>query len=151
VLLQQLYISESEVKPIDETSAEIILNGTVSIGKILKNDSYYAVDIELKKLLPLLKSHPRYQPLPKAAPIKEDLTFQLPEKVEVGTVLKSIQGTNSLVKKVELKDIYNSNYTFTIIYEDQENSLSTETVAPIRKEIVALVTSNYQGSLIGSV
>lgn len=145
-LLRQFYISDLTIN----SKGEVII-GTASVGKIVVQDKYIAIEIELRTLLPLTKSHPAYQPLPKAAPIKEDMTFQLPENIEIGTLISDIKSIAIVLNSVDLKDIYKQNYSFTFIYSHPENSLSSQDIAPIRKQIVELVTTKYQGSLIGTV
>lgn len=149
-LLRLFYVSNLIMKPLDDQTADIQV-GEHWIGRVTLHTRYVALELELQKLLPLTKTHPRYQPLPKAAPLKEDMTFQLPENIQVGVVMTDIQNSDSLVHSVTLSDVYHQNYSFTIVYSHPENSLSSEDVRPIRKNIVELVDSKYQGVLVGSV
>lgn len=151
VLLRQFFINDLKIKTLHQNTAEIWVNNK-NIGFILvlpKNR--IAVTLYFEKFLSEVQSHPKYQPLPKAAPLYEDLTFTLPENVQVGEVITSIAETDQKITGVELKDIYKQNYSFTIIFSHPEHSLSSEDVSPIRKKIVDTIAQKHQGSLIGSV
>lgn len=150
-LLRQFFMSNLHVIPAGTTKATVLVDHEIEVGSVQLIGDITSFSLDLKNLLPLLKTHPRYQPLPKSAPLIEDLTFQLPSQVAVGNILDSIKKQSHLIKSIELKDIYNQNYTFTITYSDAEKSLSSETVGPIRKSIVKSITTNYQGHLIGSL
>jgi phenylalanyl-tRNA synthetase beta chain len=149
-LLQQFYISGMTVQPKDQRSADVMVNEEW-VGSVQVIGQHVAVELELRELLPLAKSHPTYKPLPKAASLKEDLTFQFPETVQIGTVMAEVESIDPLISSIELTDIYNQNYSFTVVYTHPEHSLSSEDIAPVRKKIVAIVTEKHKGSLIGSV
>ena len=123
----------------------------VQIGSVyvLKNNRV-VFDILLSTLLPLLKTHPTYQPLPKAESLKQDFTFVLPEKTAVGKVIEVISAVSPLVVAVELADQYKQNYTFAVTYLDPQNSLSSDEVEPIRQKIITVVAEKAQGNLLGA-
>ncbi|PIY79224.1 MAG: hypothetical protein COY81_03895 [Candidatus Pacebacteria bacterium CG_4_10_14_0_8_um_filter_43_12] len=153
-LLKQFFITDLIVTPTSETEAaiQIIQNAEqIEIGKVVRLDFRIGFAIEMRKLQPLLKNHPRYQPLAKSAPIKEDLTFQFPSQTTIGIVTSAIKSASNLVKTVELKEIYEQNFTFTMTYNHQTQSLSSAEVEPIRKAIVQILTERFQGKLIGSL
>ncbi len=120
--------------------------GTV---QILAN-SRIAIELEFAKLLQVVKTHPTYQPIPKTAIVTEDMTFTLPKKIRVGEIMKLITEINSLVTNVELKDIYNQNYSFTITYHDPKNNLASDDLKPVRKKIVQEL-EKHQGILVGTL
>lgn len=154
-LLETYFITECHVRPLTEATGEIVVtqNGVEhSIGTIfITKKDRVAVDIIVSKVLPLLKTHPTYQPLPKAAAVTEDLTFVIPEKTAIGPIIAEILKSDQLVKKVELTDQFKQNYTFSIQYLDPEKSLSSIEVEPIRKRIVQAISEKFSGSLVGAL
>lgn len=154
-LLRQFYIttiSIVETTNNSEQKGDILLDEKAKIGTVtILANNRVAVDLLVSAVLPYLKTHPTYQPLPKAAAVTEDLTFVLPPKTAIGSILSTIRKTSTLVSAVELADQYKQNFTFTITYLDKERSLSSTEVEPIRKKIVEVVTQEYNGALVGSV
>lgn len=153
-LLRQFYVTKVTIEPLTSNTAKIFITEagtTTEVGEVQLQDSLIGMSLELRKVMPLLKSHPAYKPLPKAEPVKEDLTFQLPLQVAVGKVMDSIYQVSPLIQTVELKDIYNQNYTFTITYSNQQKSLSADEVEPLRKSVVENIKTVHQGTLIGSL
>ncbi len=157
VLLGNFYCSNIEIVPqqASSTIGDVVYTvgsdkqilGTIQM--LSKNRT--AVDLLIARILPIIKTHPTYQALPKTAPVKEDLTFVLPEKTLVGPVISEIKATASLVEQVELVDQYKQNFSFTITYVDPEKPLSSVEVEPIRKQIVARVSEKCGGTLVGAL
>jgi phenylalanyl-tRNA synthetase beta chain len=162
-LLAQFFVTAHVVpntNPITgfQTSGDIVVDDVQvgSIGVTSKGASAgvittYAAVVSVEALLAVVKKHPTYQPLPKTAAIMEDLTFTLLPQTQVGPVMESIKATSSLVTNVTLKDVYQSNYTFSITYLDPEQNLSSVDVAPVRKEIVAQLQKRHSAELIGAL
>lgn len=157
-LLRQFYIDDVRVEETPgqtNQSGEVLVgtpNGLEKIGTVhILPNNRVAFDVLISSILPLSKSHPTYQPLPKAAPLKEDLTFTLPQRTSIGAVLALMKQVSPLLARVELKDQYKQNFTFTFTYLDQDKSLSSIEVEPIRKEIVTQVRSACNGTLIGEL
>lgn len=150
-LLRQFYVEDVTVEPENSTSAQIIVNkNALGIFKVLPA-TRIAITINFKKMLEMIKTHPTYKPLPKAAPLIEDLTFTLPEKTEVGKVLEMMKQQSEYISKLELKDIYHQNYSFSFTYLAPDRSLSATEVEPIRKQIIEKVAAEFGGTLIGLV
>jgi phenylalanyl-tRNA synthetase beta chain len=157
-LLRQFYITDVQI---EETPGQILqtgkiviptINGVEQIGTVhLLPKNRVAFDVVISSVLPLIKSHPTYQPLPKAAPVKEDLTFTLPQRTSIGAVLREMKKASPLLSTVELKDTYKQNFTFTFVYLDPQKSLSSAEVEPIRKKIVSAITTQFKGSLVGEL
>jgi phenylalanyl-tRNA synthetase beta chain len=80
-------------------------------------------------------------PIPTNPPVIEDLTFTIPKKMPIHTVVKTIVSINSMIENVSLKEIYNQNFTFTITYRSPDKNLTTDEVAPVRKQIVDSLTA----------
>lgn len=124
-----------------------IMLGTISV---LEN-GIVTVELDFGSLVDLTQSHPMYQPIPKTTPIIEDLTFTLPSKTPVGSVIATMRATAPEVSRVELKDQYQNNSTFTIWYFDSETNMSAQRVEPIRQQLVAAVEKQWQATLVGSI
>lgn len=157
MLLERLFVKKVAFKPIGDKNNELvqkahIVAGSTELGKVgILPNGFIGVSISIPQLLTVVHSHPEYQPLPKTAPVIEDLTFTLPEKTLVGEVVSTIKTTNPLVHSVALKDVYEHNFTFTVEYLDPTANLSAESVQPVRHEIVKLVQKKYQATLVGAL
>lgn len=121
--------------------------GTITI----LSNNHIGIDLSMDKILKYSKKHPKYQPLPNTAQIIEDLTWTLPEKTQIGKVVKKIAETSELIYKIELKDVYKQNHTFSIVYWNSKTNLSNEEIEPIRKKIVKVVENEYNAKLVGEV
>lgn len=158
-LLQQFFIDKVQITQTADSqgkvsvenpsseSGEIVELGTVSVLA----GNRVAIEIEFAKLLSVVQTHPTYQPVPKTAIVTEDMTFTLPEHTAVGEVIEAIQSVSELITSVELKDIYNQNYSFEITYYDPEKNLSSEDVQPIRKSISQQLNTTFTAQLVGAV
>ena len=110
-----------------------------------------AVEIDLTSLLNVARSYPQYKATPKTTPIIEDLTFTLSLDTPVGELIAAITDSHQLIKQVELKDVFQQNYTFTVQYQDELNNLTNEIVTPIRQELVKVVEDQFKAKLVGQV
>ncbi|MEX0896376.1 MAG: phenylalanine--tRNA ligase subunit beta, partial [Patescibacteria group bacterium] len=123
-----------------------------TIGTIERiSNSRTAVTILFADLLPLLNTHPIYQPLPKQAPITEALTFTVPRKTQLGPIISDISGLDPLIYAVTLQDVYQQNITFGITYLHPDKPLASSDVEPVRKAIVSKMESDYAATLVGSL
>lgn len=91
-----------------------------------------------------------FSPVSPFSPIIEDLTFTLPSKTPVGKVLQTIQ-LFPLVEMVNLKTVYEQNYTFTFSYQDQNHQLTDKDIAPVRLNIVKSLEKKYHAVLVGKL
>jgi phenylalanyl-tRNA synthetase beta chain len=137
-LIKKLFILDYRVTK----TGEISINGKV-IGQISKIDQGFVADFLAKALIAAAKTHPSTLALSPYPPIIEDLTFTLPAKTAVGPIIDSIANSHTLITKVDLKGIYNQNYTFTITYQSDQKNLATEDIAPIRKQIVTTLEKEH--------
>lgn len=108
-------------------------------------------EINLERVLNMGSFIHHFQPVSPYAPIIEDLTFTFPIATAIGPVMDMIKTIDPLIMKVDLKTIFNQNYTFTITYQSLETNLSTETIAPIRQHIITAIKSKYSGALVGQL
>lgn len=76
----------------------------------------------------------------------EDLTFTLPEKIKIGSVLDEA-GKHNHVEEVELSDTFKNAYTFRVMYHSNEKTLTDADVEKIRNEIISSVKSKFGGQL----
>jgi phenylalanyl-tRNA synthetase beta chain len=151
-LLRLFYIDGIKLSPTSETAASILIAGTESVGTLeVLPANRVAVQISMEALMPVMHSHPTYQPMPQYEAIIEDFTFTLPDKTPVGNVLATIQQIDPLVASVVLKDTFNRNHTFTVTYLDRTRSLATSDIEIVRRQIVSVVESTYQAPLVGAL
>lgn len=155
-IFEKLYITDYEFVVKNDQQADIVVKDKndkeINLGQIMiLEKNRVGVSIHFKKLLQVVKTHPTYQPIPKTAPLIEDMTFTLLPKTKVGDVLKTVQSVSNLVKKVELKDQYKQNYTLTITYHDNDRNLSNEIIEPIRKEVSNTLREKLGAELVGSL
>ncbi len=153
-LLGQFFIKEIAVTQNTDTTGTITV---INSGKVVKlgtiqiiTNNRIAIELEFAKLLQIVKTHPTYQPIPKTAIVTEDLTFTLPKKIRVGEIMKLISESSTLITDVELKGIYNQNYSFAITYHDPKNNLASDDLKPVRKKIVQEL-EKQQGILVGTL
>lgn len=157
-LLEKLYVEnfKIEINLASEDNVGVIIASkneeTIQLGgiKVLDNGRT-AVEIEFAKLLSVVKTHPKYQPIPKTAFMIEDMTFTLEPKTLVGDVIDTILKLSENVVDVKLKDQYKQNYTFTITYHDENKNISAQEVEPIRKQVDKVLDSIYKAKLVGEV
>jgi phenylalanyl-tRNA synthetase beta chain len=156
-LFGKLYISDWSIQPIEVAAkpfiqqAEIIIDDkrVGLIGNLEQN--LIATTFEIKILKSVAKKHPQYQPISKTTSLIEDLTFTLPESIQIGKVLAAIKSFNPLINQVELADIYKQNFTFNISYLNRETNLTSQDVEPIRKAIIEMIRQQFHGELVGTV
>lgn len=151
-LLSALYISDCVIEQEEgSVTGRLQANGK-TIGSVrLIDNAYTAFEIEMAQLLPLIQTHPTYQPLPKTASALEQFTFTLPPKTQLGPLMAEIQKLDRRIRSVTLADIYQANHTFTVEYWDPKTNLSSEDLRPLHKDIIRLVEKTYRAKLVGAV
>lgn len=156
-LLAQFYLKEIKIETTDKPSAGWVQTAQIktdkqtlgTIGQL--KTGLIGVEIDLATLTQLAKKHPNYQPLSKTMPVREDLTFTLKPTTQIGPVMETIKALDPLITQVELKTIYQQNYTFSIEYHHPQKNLETEELLPLRKSIVDQLKKEYQAKLVGAV
>lgn len=131
-----------------------------SIGRV-ENTPYQALTLLVDKLQSVSHSHPKFIPTVTTPPIIEDLTFALPRRTYIGPVIETMKEINSLIEKVELKDVYQphsarptspaTHYTFTITYRHEKRPLKATELASVRKKIETVLKRDYQAHLVGNL
>lgn len=154
--LREFFIAITQVEQIQPRFASLIGQSAFGKQEILGNTSIdesgtVYVDLDWKTVLSLLSTYPNYQAIPKSAPTIEDLTFSLPKKVKQGDVLGTIRSVSPIIATVSLQGEYQHRCTYRVTYWDQDHTLTSDEVAPLRKMIVEAVVNNHQGSLVGEL
>ncbi len=152
-LLTKLHIADFTIATKTGSAEATLTLGTAKevAGTISSFAGETALQISMKALVQHAQSHPTYEPQAKTAIIHEDLTFTLPAKTAVGPVMAALETLDSRIVKVELSTVYNDNHTFTVNYHDPKENLTSEQIAPLRKQLVAAVEKNCGGSLVGKL
>lgn len=145
-MLKQLFITKIEINK----GGDVIIEGQ-RVGQVTQVENLIAIDLEFKKLLQHVKTHPSYKKIPKTSIINEDMTFQIDNKVSIGKVITEIKKQSPLLTVVNLKGQYKNNYTFSLEYHDPTKNLSGTDVEPIRKEITKSISEKFSAKLIGLI
>lgn len=161
-LTDHLFISDFKIIPQKNTHALLQSSAEISAknhaGKVITlgligitAEGWIAGEIIVNALSQVRHTYPTYQPISKTMPVIEDLTFTLPNHVKVGDVIASIKNTSALITKVELKDVYQRNFTFSLSYQDAETNVDMQIVEKVRKNIVAALAKEHDANLVGSL
>ncbi len=142
---EALLVQEAEII-VTENGVEHV-QGTIGV----MGNKMTAVTISMTAFLQVIKNHPTYKPLPKTGEIHEDVTFTLPEKTFTGELIKAVKQVSPYLVSVDLKGIYQQNYTFTFSYHNPSENLTAEDITPLRKKVVKLVEKQFGGKLIGKL
>ncbi len=152
-LLKELRVNY-EVKPVDSknylpSQRIVFAHSTNVIGElgVLENNGLLYYEFDVQKLRTLHSPIAKFVPIPKYPPQIEDITLILPPKTRIGGVLGEISKVSKLVKNVELKDTFNSNYTFRIWYQHPTKTLTDTEVANTRNKILKAIESKFGGKL----
>jgi len=101
------------------------------------------LDLEIDELVRHANPIKKYVPIPKYPPIIEDLTFTLPEGMQVEQLINSLQLQNPLIQSVIPYDTYKNNRTFRITYLDLNKTLTLDDVKPIREKLIATAEKEF--------
>ncbi|RJR25440.1 hypothetical protein C4578_01395, partial [Candidatus Microgenomates bacterium] len=120
---------KDKIGRVGELSKEMLLNFGVNL-KV----SFLELDLSL--LLEKAFKEKKLIPIPKYPPIIEDMTFIIPDKVTVSSVIQSIKLSSSLIKSVSLINSYDNSRTFRITFQSRERNLTDKDTLKIRGEII---------------
>ncbi len=101
-------------------------------------------EIDFNSLLENATLSKKYTPLPLYPPIIEDLSFVVPPKIPIGKIIQSIKSTSSIIKSVDLLDIYKNTKTFRIIYQHPLKTLNNKEITKIREKIIEKVEKEFK-------
>jgi len=160
-LLEKLFITNTSIIPVEKASLPFLNNQTAEIyadktfighiGRVENSKSTHVIQLLVKPLLKIARTHPRYIPVVTTPPIIEDLTFTLPTKTFLGEVIDTINKQSKLIELVELTKVYHLNHTFQITYRNPKKSLKDRNIAPIRKKIVSSLRASHSAKLVGKL
>jgi len=159
-LAEQLFIQNVQINPEknpqSKNTAQARITATNKIGEMIElghifvtSEGWTSGEILMQALSSVTRKYPTYHPIPKTMPVIEDLTFTIPSTVLVGGVMDTIRNTSPLIIKVELKDVYQRNFTFTISYQNLEFNIDSLVVEKIRKNVVETLAKEHQVVLVG--
>lgn len=142
--------AETEEKIINPQKTAEILMGKELVGRVGEisqlvlvefgiNRPVAFLDLDLASLEKLVIPIKTYQPVSKYPPIIEDFSFVVPAETPVAEITEIIKSTSSLIKKIELIDIYDQTRTFRVTYQSPERSLTDKDIAPIRERILKIL------------
>ncbi|MFH0943133.1 MAG: phenylalanine--tRNA ligase subunit beta [Candidatus Beckwithbacteria bacterium] len=143
-LFNKLHL-EVEFKP--EGEKALIYYRLILLGSVNQE----AAVLNLEPLLASANIYPTYKPVSDFPPIFEDLTFTLPLKTYLGSVIKAIKSVHSLIKTVNLNQIYHQNFTFNLTYQSLVKPLTDQKISPIRQKIVTLLSKQFKAKLVGKI
>jgi phenylalanyl-tRNA synthetase beta chain len=103
----------------------------------------FLFELDFSELYHLIDQYITYKPLPKYPSIKRDIAIVVLEQVTVEQINKAILETKSIIKKVELFDIFRgkqikSGYksvAFSILFQAQDRTLTDEEVDKIMESV----------------
>lgn len=149
-MLAQLYLPTLTIEKVATDQAVLKLGDKITLGTIQQFASgQVAFELDLTTLVTKAKKYPKITTTSKYPALTEDLTFVI-KNGEIGPIINKIKDVDNLIAAVMLKDIYQCNYTFTITYQSQTQALSSENVAPVRENIVKLMTK-MKHQLVGKL
>lgn len=147
-ILKDLGIDSLQFKQSQEAGliAEITKDN-VSLGKIEVLDTE-TIDFELnmENILKFASLKKIYKPFAKFPPIVEDLSITV-VNIETQELINEIMKQNNTIVDVSLKDQYNENRTFHIVYQDPEKNLTNEDVAKIRRGIIDILKQKFNAQV----
>jgi len=88
-----------------------------------------------------------FVPVSSYPPQIEDLTFVFPPKTRIGEIIITIKKLDETIKNVELKDIYENAFTFKIVYQSNQKTLTDKEITKVREKIVKNIENRYGGKI----
>ena len=151
-LLESLNISYSfesqENKHFSAGRSLSVISNKKEIGKfgVIENLDLIYYEFDVKKLMESVQAV-KFNSIPKYPPQVEDLTFTLPAKTKIGEVMNAIRYVNSQISKLELRDIFENNFTFNVEYQSNEKTLTDNEVEELRKKIISILKSKFGATI----
>ena len=108
-------------------------------------------DLNLEKLLPLIREKTFYQPLPQYPESVRDLSVVVKKEISNADLLKAMAGNQPLLKSVELFDVYEGqnigagykSLAYRLVYGHAERTLTTEEVDAAQAAIIADLSKKF--------
>lgn len=119
-------------------------NGILAKNGIKKQTS--SLEISLKKLLEVMANLDlkQYKAIPKFPAVNRDLAFVIDQKILFIDIKKEIEGFNSLIKNLDLFDVYSGenlgqgkrSLAFHLTYQSDEKTLTSEEIDLMQKDLI---------------
>ncbi|HZZ98632.1 MAG TPA: hypothetical protein VFG51_01740, partial [Candidatus Saccharimonadia bacterium] len=151
-LLHKLHIPENAIafEQNGDAHANILVDGK-KVGSLFIEHNVTIAGFIWKALLHVARKNPMYKPVSQFTPLLEEFTFTLPAKTKIAEVLKTVTLASGAVLPVTLKSIYNSNVTIAVPFSRMDRQLTTEDVAPFRKQVVEQVEQKHHATFVGKL
>lgn len=118
------------------------------LSKLRVNQEAFAFELSLDTLQKIKRVQPQpYILTPAFPPIIEDITLIVPKNLHTENLLTKIRSTNPLVFSVQLLDMFESQRTIRIVYQDPKRTLSDQEIKPIREEILQMCQKDFGAEL----
>jgi phenylalanyl-tRNA synthetase beta chain len=114
---------------------------------VLESNNLIYYEFSIENLRTASKPLGSYIPIPKYPAQIEDLTLVLPQQTKIGEIIKTITSLDKTIRKITLGEIYNNAYTFQIVYQDSDKTLTNEEVEIVRNKIISAVKSKFGGNI----
>lgn len=88
-----------------------------------------------------------YKPISNYPPQIEDLTFVLPPRTKISEVVNTIKKSSQLIKRIDLKDIYEDAFTFRVSYQSSQKTLDDKDIKQIREKLIRAVKEKHGGRI----
>lgn len=125
-----VYIDESYLGEVELLESNLV-NFEFNLEKIIKNSS-------LNK---------KYKKLAKYPPVIEDLAIIAREEIKTAEIIDEIYMQSDLIKEVSLLDQFKETRTFHIVYQSENNNLTTNETAKIREKILSSLQVKFDARL----
>lgn len=112
----------------------------------------YAAELDVDKLLSLIKLEKHFEPVPKFPSIKRDISILLDRGVASKTIISAIKGLGiSSIANVEVFDEYHGkqvpedkkSLSFSILYQDKSRTLTDQEVEQAHSKVKEALTSQF--------
>lgn len=132
----------------------LVMSKELVIGKIISRQigskHLTAIQLDWLSLVTHARKYPEVKPLPKVAPIIEDMTFTITGRFFIQDVMDEIKDSDPLITKVEYTGKFKQNVSFRIYFQPKKE-MSTTQLSPWRKKIVRHLAKEFQAELIGKI
>lgn len=118
------------------------LNSTIK-NYLGAKDSVCAFELDFDKITTLAKGETFYKQIPLYPALIEDFSFVFEKNPALGNVLWLIKNISPLISDVTVLDYFGKTITFRISFQDPKESLSSERVLPLRKEIIDQLKNSF--------
>lgn len=141
--------------PLYQQSAKLIIKKAkerIFLGYLhLFDQQLTGIEIKLNNLMKVVNFYPHYHKISPYSTIIEQLTFTQKKQIAVDSFINYLINTHPCIKDFKLLNIYQNNYTFEIIYQNESQNLSNEDIEPIRQQVVDLAKKKFQAQLVGKI